>query len=685
MASIGDLVANLSLNSQGFSRGARSAQSSLGSLASAVTSNVGGMIAQMTAMLGIGTALGSIGWGIKLAADAEQTQIAFEVMLGSAEKARTILGDLKGYADKSPFDVAGVNEAAKKLMNYGIVGADVLPTMKMLGDVASGDMDKFDRLSTAFGQMSSAGRLMGQDLVQFINAGFNPLQEISKKTGESMAALKKRMEDGGVSSAEVANAFKDATSEGGRFFGMTERQSKTAAGKFSTMKDGIASALREVGESILENLDVSGWMDAISDAVSKVPFYFRNAGPLIRLEVIGWQLYFEELVPGITQTTQDIGIIIQGVWIGLTAGFMVFIDNVKAGFKELMNLVEVAQAAANGGANQLQADIANHGTVGAIAHNMPDPLMMIGNALGLTSNSGFGNMADAAANAGTNKLAGQKDVAPPAKDPIQAFVDASATAIENLTKAAEQSGSLKDKLKEQQADLNWQIAESGDPGVTSRADLGAGKPPPPVDPKKEKADKADSKASLLGSSDAAKIFTAGIGKETSLKVATEQLGVLKGVWSTLQTGFAALLTPAGTKGITDGARKLGTDLLGSQAGGLSGIHLMNEIGSQVAAFNWGSVFGEPKTGDPARKPKPQTTGQARAARMKQDQADAYQQAIGGGFRGVDPQRLAGRIGSSNSNQNGADPKVQQKQLTAEETQVKLLFDLINQQPSVASF
>lgn len=90
-----------------------------------------------------------------------------------------------------------------------------------------GNADRFQHLALAFAQVSAAGKLTGQDLLQMVNAGFNPLQEISKKTGKSISELKDDMADGAISVKMVEDAMKGATSEGGRFFGGMEKASKT--------------------------------------------------------------------------------------------------------------------------------------------------------------------------------------------------------------------------------------------------------------------------------------------------------------------------------------------------------------------------------------------------------------------------------------------------------------------------
>ena len=268
MSSLGDIVIGLKMDANPFSASAQRARGSIAAIADSARSAA----TQLLGLLGAGTVAGAVGWGVKLAADAEQAQVSFEVMLGSGKAAKAMLSDLKAFSDKSPFDSIVPREAAQTLLNFGVQANQILPTIRMLGDVAAGDGQKLKQLALVFGQMSATGRLMGQDLLQFINAGFNPLQQIAARTGESMAQLKKRMEAGGISAQEVTQAFRDATSAGGRFFGMTERQSSTLTGLWSTTKDTLISTLTEIGAQITQTFDLKGtlqsaiyWLGIISE------------------------------------------------------------------------------------------------------------------------------------------------------------------------------------------------------------------------------------------------------------------------------------------------------------------------------------------------------------------------------------------------------------------------------------
>lgn len=202
---------------------------------------------KLIAGLGIGAGLVSLGKTIfDLGVKQEQLNIAFSTFLGSADKARALISDLNEFAIVTPFTPDQVNNAAKALLAFGVAGDEIIPTLKQLGDVSAGTGKDLTEMAVIFGQIRSTGRLMGQDLLQLINAGFNPLQVISEKTGKSVAALKKEMEQGKISFEQVADAFKTATSEGGLFFNLMEKQSVSIGGLVSTIAGNIEEGFKNI-------------------------------------------------------------------------------------------------------------------------------------------------------------------------------------------------------------------------------------------------------------------------------------------------------------------------------------------------------------------------------------------------------------------------------------------------------
>lgn len=197
----------------------------------------------------LGTALKAV-WdgvskGVEYNSSLEQYQTSFEVMTGSAEKAKAVVEDLQKTAAETPFEMPQLAETTQLLMNYGLTADDSISKMKMLGDIAQGDADKLSRIAMAYGQMSSAGKVSLEDIKQMIEAGFNPLQEISETTGESMASLYNRISKGTITIDEITDSMIRSTSEGGKYFGSMSAQSETLDGRMSTLGDTFNSFLGE--------------------------------------------------------------------------------------------------------------------------------------------------------------------------------------------------------------------------------------------------------------------------------------------------------------------------------------------------------------------------------------------------------------------------------------------------------
>ena len=174
---------------------------------------------------------------VKKGFERETTQISFEVLLGSKDKGDALLKKIQDFGAATPLQTANLQDNAKTMLSFGIAAERIMPNLKAIGDISMGDQQKMNSLTLAFSQMTSTGKLTGQDLLQMINAGFNPLNEISKKTGKSVAVLKDEMGKGKISSEMVRNAFISATSAGGQFNGMLDKLGQSKSGKWSTILD----------------------------------------------------------------------------------------------------------------------------------------------------------------------------------------------------------------------------------------------------------------------------------------------------------------------------------------------------------------------------------------------------------------------------------------------------------------
>ena len=178
-------------------------------------------------------------FAVNAASSLEQTNVSFGVMLGNEEKAKKLVQDLQTMASTTPLETADLADSSKLLLNFGEELENLLPMLRMLGDVSGGNAEKMMSLSRAFGKTLGNGRLMGEELNMMIDAGFNPLETMSERTGKSVAKLRDEMSRGKISVDMVRQSFVDATSEGGRFYQMMEKQSQTLEGMKSTKSDNL--------------------------------------------------------------------------------------------------------------------------------------------------------------------------------------------------------------------------------------------------------------------------------------------------------------------------------------------------------------------------------------------------------------------------------------------------------------
>lgn len=181
--------------------------------------------------------------GIEYNSTIEQLQTSFEVMTGSADKAIEIIEKLKDVGAKTPYELSGLAQTTQTLMQYGMSADEAYEATINLGDIAQGSAEKMQSIALAYGQMSSAGKVNMQDIKQMINAGFNPLQAIMEMTGETMAQVTARYEEGKISVDEVTQAMAYASSENGKYYQSMEKQSQTLSGQWSTLKDNLNELL----------------------------------------------------------------------------------------------------------------------------------------------------------------------------------------------------------------------------------------------------------------------------------------------------------------------------------------------------------------------------------------------------------------------------------------------------------
>lgn len=234
-------VVNTAINgSKGLSGALGSLGGSLGSLKGLTVAAAAGFAAMKLKDYGQ--------YALSTSAAFEQLAISFRVMTGSAQTGQELTDAIIKLGAETPMTAQQLSKAAQLLLSFGESAENIIPDLQLLGDITGGEVNRFNMLALAFAQVGANGKLMGQDLLQMVNAGFNPLQIMSQTTGKSMGELRKEMEEGRISFQMVAQAMRDAASEGGRYFGLMEQQSQSLNGRLSTLGDTWEQVAKSIGD-----------------------------------------------------------------------------------------------------------------------------------------------------------------------------------------------------------------------------------------------------------------------------------------------------------------------------------------------------------------------------------------------------------------------------------------------------
>lgn len=214
---------------------------------------------------------------------------SFSTLLGSDMAGKKMFADITQYAVTTPLLEKDLAKAAQTMLGFGIETGKVMPVLRQIGDISMGDSQKLQSLTLAFSQASATGKLMGQDLLQMINAGFNPLAEMARTTGRSMAELKQDMSDGKISVEMLEGAFRTATDEGGKFHGMLEKISQGMSGAFSNLEGAVQKLYNEAGTKIEKPL-VDG-ANAATEAVNYLSGNLDSVSGIITNIVVAFGTY----------------------------------------------------------------------------------------------------------------------------------------------------------------------------------------------------------------------------------------------------------------------------------------------------------------------------------------------------------------------------------------------------------
>lgn len=265
---IGELWVSIGVKADDLKKGLNSAVSAVRTAKSEAAA-VSGLIA--TGMVAATAAAGAFGLAsLKMAGDMEQSQVAFSVMLGSAEKAKTVLEELKTFAAETPFEFPELQAAGRKLLAFGTSAEDLQSELRRLGDISSGIGAPIGEIAELYGKAQVQGRLFAEDINQFQGRGIPIVQALAKNLGVVPEQIRQMVTDGKIGFKDLQEAVKSLTNEGSQFGGMMEKQSQTLLGSVSTVTDNVKTVVTAFGESLMSAFNVTEKVQAFGLAMQGI-------------------------------------------------------------------------------------------------------------------------------------------------------------------------------------------------------------------------------------------------------------------------------------------------------------------------------------------------------------------------------------------------------------------------------
>jgi tape measure domain-containing protein len=236
------------------------------------------------------------GLAVKQAANFERLQTTLNTLTGSAEAGAEAFERLVQFSAKTPFQLNELVKVNNTLMGFGLNADQAFNSLSMLGDIAGIVGGDLQSIGIAFGQAAAEGRVMTRDLRQFINNGVPILDILAESMGVARGEIMDMASEGKITFDILNSAFRNATSEGGKFEGGMNTLSTTLNGLFSTLKDNVNIALAELGQEIADVLNLKEGIPALSNRIRSLVDNFKRLDPNTQEAIIKFGV-FAALIP----------------------------------------------------------------------------------------------------------------------------------------------------------------------------------------------------------------------------------------------------------------------------------------------------------------------------------------------------------------------------------------------------
>lgn len=272
---IGELTAYLRLDDSDYQAGVKRATSTWGTLSNSLTTGA------KAAAIGLGVAAaGAVTLTVSLARTGaaynslqQNSRAALTAIMGGAEQANAQMDKLDEFARTSPFSKSVFITAQQQLLGFGMQADKVLPTLDAIQQAVAatgGSSQQVGDLAFILAQVSAAGKVTGQDLLQLGQRGVDAATMVGTQMGVTGAEVRQMITAGTLGADDFLSMLTTGMSE--RFAGATAN----VKAQWSGAEDRIKAGARDIGATIAKPfIDPQGggqlvvWGNSFADILSE--------------------------------------------------------------------------------------------------------------------------------------------------------------------------------------------------------------------------------------------------------------------------------------------------------------------------------------------------------------------------------------------------------------------------------
>ncbi|MGV3248062.1 tape measure protein [Corynebacterium sp. 11254D000AR] len=204
---------------------------------------------------GVNSLAGTLQAGFEKVTSIEDTTASLGILMGSAEEAAKVMGELEESNQNTPYSFDAWAGAGKNLIAFGVEAEKTSDIVTALGEAASASgkgEEALNSMADAFGKAAASGKISMDTINSLSQGGVQGLTILANEFGVTTEEMQKMISSGQVSAEEGIDALTKGIREGSEgiagdvasMSGVMGEMAETTSGRLTNMKAAFNNAAK---------------------------------------------------------------------------------------------------------------------------------------------------------------------------------------------------------------------------------------------------------------------------------------------------------------------------------------------------------------------------------------------------------------------------------------------------------